>query len=253
MQRNQFVAHRGWQKHYPENTLIGFEEAIKVGATNIELDVQLNADARPYCFHDATLLRMCKAPGNIWDYTNAELSELFASESGRLGDDYNTEPLCPLSDVVDLLQRHPHVTAYIEIKAESIHHFGREVVLKRITDCLQDTAKQCAVISFDLDILLLAKRQGWQLLLPVFDKWPDWQQEKLRELDAKTAFIDAKAIPDDTALEEQETALVIYEVGNAQQARYWLSRGAHAVETYAIGELLRDFGLARAGVPPIKK
>lgn len=249
MQREQFVAHRGWQKHYPENTLIGFEEAIKAGATNIELDVQLSADARPYCFHDAKLQRMCKAPGNIWDYTAADLAGLFASESGRLGSRFKNIPLCPLIDIVDLLQRHPHVTAYIEIKEESVRHFGRERVLKEVTNCLQDTASQCALISFDLDILLLAKHLGWQKLLPVFDKWPDWQHATLKSLDAKAAFIDTQAIPPDATLEELATALVVYEVGNAQQAKYWFSRGVSAVETYAIGELLQDFGLAQASTP----
>ena len=40
------IAHRGYPAHYPENTLIGLEAAIKAGAERIEFDIQLSADSR---------------------------------------------------------------------------------------------------------------------------------------------------------------------------------------------------------------
>jgi glycerophosphoryl diester phosphodiesterase len=51
------VAHRGYHKNYPENTLSAFEQAYAVGAHGIELDVFLSADHRLVVTHDLTLTR----------------------------------------------------------------------------------------------------------------------------------------------------------------------------------------------------
>ena len=51
----ELVAHRGYALHYPENTLIGIEAAIRAGARYVEVDVQLSADKVPVLFHDRTL------------------------------------------------------------------------------------------------------------------------------------------------------------------------------------------------------
>ena len=37
-------AHRGYNKLYPENTLLAFAKAIEVKTDYIELDIQLSAD-----------------------------------------------------------------------------------------------------------------------------------------------------------------------------------------------------------------
>ena len=38
------IAHRGYRKKYPENTLAAFEAAVKAGAPMIELDVMVSRD-----------------------------------------------------------------------------------------------------------------------------------------------------------------------------------------------------------------
>ena len=40
----QYVAHRGFNKIYPENTLSAFQAAIDVGCHGIETDVQISRD-----------------------------------------------------------------------------------------------------------------------------------------------------------------------------------------------------------------
>jgi len=39
----KIIAHRGGGKESPENTIISFEEALKLGADSIEFDIQLRA------------------------------------------------------------------------------------------------------------------------------------------------------------------------------------------------------------------
>jgi len=47
--------HRGARALFPENTLAGFDAAVAMGATSIELDVVLSADGAPMVLHDLTL------------------------------------------------------------------------------------------------------------------------------------------------------------------------------------------------------
>lgn len=57
MSKPLVIAHRGFSAKFPENTLLAFDEAVKVGATAIEFDVQLDADDEAVVFHDFVLGR----------------------------------------------------------------------------------------------------------------------------------------------------------------------------------------------------
>ena len=50
-------AHRGARAHAPENTLAGFELALKLGATGLESDVWITADGIPILDHDGVVKR----------------------------------------------------------------------------------------------------------------------------------------------------------------------------------------------------
>jgi glycerophosphoryl diester phosphodiesterase len=49
--------HRGARAHAPENTLTGFELALKLGATGLESDVWITADGIPVLDHDGVVRR----------------------------------------------------------------------------------------------------------------------------------------------------------------------------------------------------
>jgi glycerophosphoryl diester phosphodiesterase len=49
--------HRGARAHAPENTLAGFELALKLGATGLESDVWVTADGIPVLDHDGVVKR----------------------------------------------------------------------------------------------------------------------------------------------------------------------------------------------------
>ena len=46
------AAHRGSSGTAPENTISSIEEAIRIGAKFIEIDVQLTKDKHPIVYHD---------------------------------------------------------------------------------------------------------------------------------------------------------------------------------------------------------
>lgn len=49
------IAHRGASKTHPENTVEAFEEAVRLGADWVELDVRRTSDAKLAIHHDPTL------------------------------------------------------------------------------------------------------------------------------------------------------------------------------------------------------
>ncbi|MEY2401243.1 MAG: glycerophosphoryl diester phosphodiesterase, partial [Ilumatobacteraceae bacterium] len=49
--------HRGARAHAPENTLAGFELALKLGATGLESDVWVTSDGIPVLDHDGVVKR----------------------------------------------------------------------------------------------------------------------------------------------------------------------------------------------------
>lgn len=101
-------AHRGLhdaKAGIPENSMAAFARAVEAGY-GIEFDVQLTSDRIPVVFHDETLERMCGVPGNVRDYSYAELAQI-----PLMGTD-QCIPL--LADVLDMVAG--RVPLIIEIK-----------------------------------------------------------------------------------------------------------------------------------------
>ncbi len=59
----QIYGHRGFRGRWPENTLTGFLEAIKAGATGVELDVVLSKDRQVVVSHEPWMShKICLVP-----------------------------------------------------------------------------------------------------------------------------------------------------------------------------------------------
>lgn len=93
------VAHRGASSTRPENTLASFDEALRLGAEVVELDVRLTADGIPVVMHDSDVSRTTDGRGLVhelsFEYVKAlngggesrvpALSEVLELVSGRGG------------------------------------------------------------------------------------------------------------------------------------------------------------------------
>lgn len=73
--------HRGAAGTFPENTMPSFQEAARLGANGIELDVQMTKDGTIVVIHDETVDRTTNGSGAVLDYTYDELSKLDASHT----------------------------------------------------------------------------------------------------------------------------------------------------------------------------
>ena len=60
------MAHRGYSGVYPENTMLSFREAVKVGCDAIEMDVHETRDGRLVVIHDERLDRTTDGSGRCF-------------------------------------------------------------------------------------------------------------------------------------------------------------------------------------------
>ena len=72
------IAHRGYNRFYPENTLVSFQAAMQSGAHMIELDTTLSRDRKPVVIHDDTLDRTTNGTGRVCDTDLADIKRLDA-------------------------------------------------------------------------------------------------------------------------------------------------------------------------------
>jgi glycerophosphoryl diester phosphodiesterase len=81
------IAHRGFSKQFPENTMLAFRGAVEAGCDGIELDVQLTKDGEPVIIHDENLRRTTGRSGYVKDFTLDELRRFDAGNGcdGTLG------------------------------------------------------------------------------------------------------------------------------------------------------------------------
>jgi glycerophosphoryl diester phosphodiesterase len=79
-----FIAHRGLAPGYPENTLLAYRQAIKLGAEVLEIDLRGTKDGEVVILHDETLERTTNGKGKVTDMTLAELKQLDAGKGERI-------------------------------------------------------------------------------------------------------------------------------------------------------------------------
>ena len=231
------IAHRGYQRQFPENTLIAYVEAIKGGALFIETDIQLSADIQPVLYHDRTLERCSGAEGSIHDYPLEQLLHTPNHEPLRFGKRFVSQTITPLTDLVTLLQAHPDVHAFIEVKSISIDFHGIETSYQRITEILNPIASQCTLISFHIPFISYARASGWHSVGVAPRKWQDLYKPEVEAITPEYLFVDYDMLPDQGRLDIFPGKMVIYEVDNPQIAKALQQRGINYIETYAIVDL----------------
>jgi glycerophosphoryl diester phosphodiesterase len=143
------IAHRGDSAHRPENTLASFASALEVGATIVELDVQLTADGEVIVIHDATLDRTTSGRGDVRELSLAQVREVSAGFPGRFGEAWAGERVPTLAEVLGLLRGRARVM--IEIKTESVTDAAEDGIAARTVGIVRrlELADRVAIISFD--------------------------------------------------------------------------------------------------------
>lgn len=241
----ELIAHRGYARHNPENTLASVAAALAAGARCVEIDVQLSRDGVPFLMHDRTLERMCGVTGGIGERSAAEIALLRASERERFGERFAAEPVATLEGFVALIERTAGVHAFVELKRASLESFGNDGVLDAVLPRLAPIAGRCTLISFDTGVLARARERTTLALGPVLFSWSQRESDELARLRPAIVFCDVDRLPREGALAVPCGALAVYEVDEPQVALALHARGVGFVETFAIGEMLRGIAELR--------
>jgi glycerophosphoryl diester phosphodiesterase len=115
------VAHRGGSLLAPENTLVAFDVAARLGADAIETDVRRTRDGVVVVFHDEETARLTGAPGTIEARTLAEVRALDAG-FGFTPDGGRTFPWrgrgVSVPTLAEALARYPELRFNVDAKGE---------------------------------------------------------------------------------------------------------------------------------------
>jgi glycerophosphoryl diester phosphodiesterase len=108
----KIIAHRGYSKVAPENTLSSTKAALNAGSGGIELDLHMTKDLIPIVIHDENLSRTTNGQGLV---SNLTLKEIKKFDAGFwFSSEFIGEEVPTFEEMIKLVDK--KVTLYIEIK-----------------------------------------------------------------------------------------------------------------------------------------
>lgn len=238
-QKVVWIGHRGYPELYPENSLIGIEAALKLGAEAIEIDLQTSSEGEPVLFHDEELFRLTGNAGLVSDYPLEKLQTFSAHEPQRLGKQFYPLPIAHLQQVVDLMLQYPQAQLFVELKAEVFTQISRMVFLNKVWQILQPIHARVVLISFDLYVLRLAQehfacRVGW-----VLTRYDRQSYARIQNNPVDFVICNIRKLPPLPELPwPGPWSWFVYDVVDAENTRACRDRGIVWIETWNIGAML---------------
>lgn len=113
----EIIAHRGFPRQAPENTLAAFQAALNQAADSVEFDLQLTADGVPIIFHDQTLERTTNGRGKVSEKTLLELLNLDAGS--WFAPEFAQEKISTLATALPILAKFPQYL-YLDVKPDCL-------------------------------------------------------------------------------------------------------------------------------------
>ena len=147
-------AHRGYCLHYPENTLLAFEQARAAGATTCEIDLVLTRDGETVVLHDAMLDRTTDGHGFAADHDLAAIRALDAA--ARFAGRFAGVGVPTFAETVAWAKQ-----AGVGLVVEMKERERPDVMIARILDVLRETdgAGNVMVLSFNhVDLARIKER-----------------------------------------------------------------------------------------------
>lgn len=153
----KFVAHRGNNYFYPENSIVAFEKTTRHWGA--ETDIQLTTDDKWYCFHDRTVDRMTNGTGNFMDKTSSQIDALRLDTGNGISTLSDTEKKIPTFDqylnaclkarIVPVIEITPLKTDFTDAQLDSIVTAIRRRGLEN----------KCVIICFTYEVLVKMRQR----------------------------------------------------------------------------------------------
>ncbi|MDX1344308.1 MAG: glycerophosphodiester phosphodiesterase family protein [Sedimenticolaceae bacterium] len=235
-----WIGHRGSPLHFPENTIEGYRAVLEAGGRHIETDVQFSADGIPFLCHDVELTRLSGIEANLFDLDSETLRHLPAAFPERFGKRFENLRFSPLASLAALLQAHPDVTAFIEIKEESAAHYGVAAVTETVLAVMDAVAHQCVFLSFTPEVVQHLESAGKTARGWVIPEWDDANREIARTLSPQWLFCNRKRLPAaNRDLWQGDWNWVLYTINEIETGEQLCKRGFRYLETDRILDILR--------------
>ena len=130
------LGHRGFvNSRAPENTLLAVEQALRVGADGVEVDLRLTADGVPVLHHDPTFRRTAGDPRHVADLRLSELPRIAGW------------PVATLADLLDLVG--PRGRLVLELKPPPLRADGERLACAVGQVVARHRQTQVTISSFD--------------------------------------------------------------------------------------------------------
>ena len=238
--KDKLVAHRGDPFNFPENTVAGISAAAAAGASWAEVDIQYTADFVPLLYHDADLERISGDPRALLQSNWLDINKLPASYSSRFGAQFEQTTISTLSDLITTSVNWPGLRLFIELKSESINHFGVEEVVDDISIRIAEAVlrNQIAAVISKHDVALEQMRK--RIELPIGWVVPDFNaatEARATEMGFDFMFINQTRFEAWKAGHQKTEQWVIYTVNDLQTATHHVNAGADMIETDVFGKL----------------
>jgi len=148
------LGHRGICAKYPENTLVSFEAAIRLGCDLIEFDINITKDGVPVVIHDNTIDRTCVGhTGAVRDYNLDEL-KTFDFSTPAFADRFSGTQIPTLREVLTLGAMKDSLCYNIEIKDYTEECVDKTIALVREFGI----ADRTVIASFSTEVLLYTQK-----------------------------------------------------------------------------------------------
>ena len=228
---NRLVAHRGDMTIYPENSLLALRIAAVLGFAYIELDVQLSKDHEPMVIHDDNLKRTTGLDKNVKDLTAKEIISVPVKTSNRFKEPENPLTVPTLKQAVDMLNAYSKINLFVEIKKESVEHFGIGIVTDAVLGAINDAKFNVIFISFVDEVVQYIKLQKIYHVGYVLKKYDKKYYLKTKELQPDYLFCNVKKINKPSQLWQGSWKWVIYDINDPIFAYELLEQGVSFIET----------------------
>jgi glycerophosphoryl diester phosphodiesterase len=237
------IAHRGYSSRYPENTLIAYQAAYDCGARLVELDLQLTADLIPFLHHDLSIKRTADVDEVICKINSTQLEAHAAHYPQRFGDEFSDNTFTRFKIFCEWLKIHSDVTAFVEIKQESIDHFDLATVMESIYKQILDTEtqSQCIIISFNHKVIEYTQKKSTMKTGWVLSAWNVNSFKQLTTLKPDFVFCDIDLLPKKNIdIWRGNWEWAIYNLDDVNSAIALANRDIQFIETNEIGTLMNS-------------
>lgn len=204
--------HRGFRGLYPENSLIGFEKAIEIGVTTLELDIAISKDHEVIVTHEPYVnSKICLNPEgliiekefekkyNIYEMSHADIKQFDCGS--KVHPDFTEQikikvykPL--LSEVFDLIkQKESDVRLNIELKSDPSYYGYFTPKPKDYVAIVLNTINENGFLdkvnlqSFDINILEEIHKQDPSMKIALLNDGNESIMEKREQLSFKPEII----------------------------------------------------------------